>query len=153
MHTVHRTPAVSVTAAATRDLDADLLVIPVFEDDDLADEPGLDAATGGEIARARARGEFTGKPFELFLAATGHDGWPGRRLALVGAGPKADCTADRIRRIATAAGLWARQRKLVSVAILLRRALGLAPEDGVQAAAEGAVLANYDGAAYKAEPS
>ena len=156
MHTVHRTPAVTVTATPTRDLDADLLVVPVFESDDLADEPGLDAATGGEIGRARARGEFTGKPFELFMAATGHaaghDGWATRRLALVGAGPQADFTADKLRRIATAAGLWARQRKLTSVALLLRRALGLAPEDGVQAAAEGAVLANYDGAAYRAEP-
>ena len=35
--------------------EADLLVFPVFEDDKLADEVGLDSASGGEIAAALAR--------------------------------------------------------------------------------------------------
>ena len=36
---VHKTPAVTATARKTRDLDADLLVIPVFEDDTSATSP------------------------------------------------------------------------------------------------------------------
>ena len=67
MHTVHQTPALAVTATATRDLDADLIILPVFEDDDFADEAGLNDACAGEIERARQRGELTGKAFELFF--------------------------------------------------------------------------------------
>src|SRR5205809_103692 len=44
MQTVHKTPTVTTTARKTRDLDADLLIIPVFEDDNLSDEPDLDRA-------------------------------------------------------------------------------------------------------------
>ena len=54
MHTVHKTPAVTVTAKATRDLAADLLLIPVFEDDQLADEIELTRASGGEYQAARS---------------------------------------------------------------------------------------------------
>ena len=58
MHTVHKTPRIAVSHLGAGALDADLLVVPVFDTDDLADEPGLDAATGGEIAASRARREF-----------------------------------------------------------------------------------------------
>jgi leucyl aminopeptidase len=151
MNTVHRTPAVTVTAKPSRDLDVDLLVVPVFEQDDLADQPELDAASGGEIARARVRGELTGKLFELFVTATAHAGWPVRRVALVGAGPRAEVTRDKIRRIATVGALAARQRKLTKLAVVLRTIPGLSGDALVQAAAEGAILGNYDGASYKTE--
>jgi len=61
-------------------VDADLLVVPWFEDEALSAVDGLDAASGGEIARALASKEFTGKTFELFAAsltegAGGPAGW------------------------------------------------------------------------------
>src|SRR5690349_15680129 len=117
MHTVHRTPALAVTATATRDLDADLIILPVFEDDDFADEAGLNDACGGEIERARQRGELTGKACELFLTIAPQSGSAPRRFALVGAGARSRVTADTIRRLATVGGLAARHRKLGSVAI------------------------------------
>src|SRR5688572_12084145 len=98
MHTVHKTPAVTLTSRASRDLSADLLVIPVFEDDDLADEAGLDEASGGDIGRARQRGEITGKPYEVFL--TSLRGWKAARVGLIGVGARKDLTADRLRRVA-----------------------------------------------------
>ena len=52
MQTVHKTPAVTATARKTRDLDADLLIVPVFEDDNLSDEPDLDRASGASPLRA-----------------------------------------------------------------------------------------------------
>ena len=62
MHTVHKTPAVTATARPTRDLDADLLIIPVFEDDDLSDEPDLDRGLGWRVRRrARSAGRITGQ--------------------------------------------------------------------------------------------
>ena len=153
MHTVHKTPAVTVTAKATRDLDADLLIIPVFEDDDLADEGELDTASGGEYTRARSRGEFTGKPFEQFLTPVAPGTWKARRALLVGAGGRKDFTAERLRRIATIGGLAARQRRMTSMAIASRPADGVKGDRAAQALVEGAILANFEGMSYKtAEP-
>ena len=149
MHIVHKTPAVSVTAKATRDLAADLLIIPVFEDDDLTDEEGLDRASGGEYARAKNRGEFQGKAFEQLSTPIEDDTWKTRRALLVGAGRRGDFTADRLRRIATMGGLAARQRRLTSVAIAARAVDGVPAAQAAQALAEGAVLANYEGRTYK----
>ena len=149
MQTVHKTPAVTATARKTRELDADLLVIPVFADDNLADEPDLDRASGGEYAGSRQRREFGGKPFEqLFTPLTG-EGWKARRALWIGAGSRADVTTEMLRRIATMGGLFARQRRLGSIAIVWRGADGLAPDRAAQALAEGAVLANYEGTSYK----
>jgi leucyl aminopeptidase len=149
MQTVHKTPAVTVTARKTRDLDADLLVIPVFEDDTLSDEPDLDRASGGEYAGARQRREFTGKPFEQLFTPLAADGWKARRALWIGAGPRADLTTERLRRIATLGGLFARQRRFGSLAIVWRAVEGVGADRAAQALAEGAVLANYEGTSYK----
>ncbi len=147
MHTVHRTPAVAVTTRAPREIDADLLIVPVFEEDDLGDVGDLDAASGGEIGRARSRGEFKGKAFDVF--STPLPGWTPARVALVGAGPRTDFSPDRLRRIAVVGGLAARQRRLVKVALLHRAGTSVAPQVAAQVLAEGVVLANFEGASYK----
>ena len=104
MQTVHKTPAVTVTARKTRDLDTDLLIIPVFEDDNLSDEPDLDRASGGEYGGARQRREFTGKLFEQLFTPLGGDGWKARRALWVGAGPLGAARRSRERLPALAAG-------------------------------------------------
>jgi leucyl aminopeptidase len=149
MHTVSTTPAVAVTVRPARELTADLLVVPAFEADDLEDYPDLDPATGGEIARARARGELTGKPFELFVTNVTAPGWQVPRVVLVGAGRRADATREQLRRIAIVGGLAARQRRVGRIAILHRSDARMSAEGAAQALAEGVCLANYDGAAYK----
>jgi leucyl aminopeptidase len=149
MHTVHKTPAVTVTAKATRDIDTDLLIIPVFEDDDLADESELDTASGGEYTRARSRGEFRGKAFEQFLTPVADGTWKARRALLVGAGGRKDFSAERLRRIATIGGLTARQRRMTSIAIAARAADSVEGDHAVQALVEGAILANFEGMSYK----
>jgi leucyl aminopeptidase len=146
---VHKTPAVTATARKTRDLDADLLVIPVFDDDNLSDEPDLDRASGGEYTAARQRREFGGKPFEQLFTLLAGEGGKARRALWIGAGARADLTTERLRRIATAGGLFARQRRLGSIAIVWRAVDGIAPDRAAQALAEGAVLANYEGTSYK----
>src|SRR5258705_9655800 len=117
MHTVHKTPAVTVTAKATRDLTADLLIIPVFEDDQLADEVDLARASGGEYGAARSRGEFTGKAFEQLFILLDGDMWKTRRALFVGAGRSKDFTSERLRRIAVIGGLAARQPEFASMGI------------------------------------
>jgi leucyl aminopeptidase len=148
MHTVHKTPAVIVTAKATRDLAADLLIIPVFEDDDLADG-GLARACLAEYRRARERGEFQGKAFDQLSTVVEDAGWKTRRVLLIGAGKRQDASADHFRRIATIGGLAARHRRLTSIAISAGAVERVASAHLLQAIAEGVVLANYEGTTYK----
>jgi hypothetical protein len=100
-------------------VEADLLVVPAFEGDDFADLAGLDAATGGEAGRAITNHEFSGKPYELFLTPVTHN-WKARRVALVGAGPRARFDADLARRVATTGVLAARARRISRVVVLFR---------------------------------
>ena len=140
------TPVVSLLAASAADVDTDLLIVPVFEGESVPDLDGLDAATGGAVGRAIASGEVQGKPYDLFLTPAGN-GWRASRVALVGAGKADEYTPERVRRVATAAALGARQRRIERIAWVHRGAI--APADGVRAAAEGLVLASFSGDTYK----
>ena len=147
MQTVHRTPAIAVVATTSRDIQTELLIIPIFEDDTLQDEAELDSASGGEVAAARARGEFKAKPFELFFTAV--RGWKAPRVALVGLGSRKDFTDDRLRRAATTGALAARQRGVTRMAIIDRRDTGVDAGRAAQVLAEGAIVGNFDGASYR----
>ena len=147
MHTVHRVPSVIQTAEPMRAIRADLLVIPAFEDDAFVDEPLLDDAAGGAIARARATGEFRANAYELFV--TGLSGWKAERVMLVGAGPRRRVTADVLRRVAATAGLAARQRRIAQFAFVHRDGTGVDADAATQAITEGLVLANFEAASYK----
>jgi leucyl aminopeptidase len=149
MQQVHKTPAVTATARKTRELDGEIIIVPVFENDDLSDEPDLVRALGGEYASARQRGEFTGKPFEQLLVTVSGDSVKARRALLVGVGPLEDVTTERVRRMATVGAMAARQRRLASMAVLWRSVDAIDIEHAAQALAEGAVLANYEGTSYK----
>jgi leucyl aminopeptidase len=154
MQTAHRTPAFTLATQPISELDTDLLLIPVFEDDDLADEPGLEQATGGELARAKARGELRGKLFDVFVTRISVEGWKPARVALVGAGKASDFGADRLRRVSTVGALAARQRRATKIAVLHRAGPSIRADRAVQVIAEGVCLANYEGGSYKtdAEP-
>ena len=112
MPTVHKTPAFAATTEAA-ELTAEFLLVPTFEQDDFSDVPWLTARAHGQIERARARGELSGKLYEVFLAVL--DGDRPVRAALVGAGPRESFTADRLRRVATTSGLTARRGRYTTV--------------------------------------
>ena len=140
---------VSVTLVKNRaaEVTTDLLVIPVFEDEDVAARvPGLDDATGGAVGRAASSRELQGRPYELFLTPV-ISGWRAERVALVGAGKTPEFNTERLRRTATAAALAARQRRVKRIAFLQRTDLPAAL--AVQAIAEGLLLANFSGDSYK----
>ena len=151
MRTVYTTPAIARTAGPAPQIDAALLIVPVFAEDDLADETGLHQAAGGEIERARARGEFTGKLFDQFVTGVTAEGWKASRLVLVGAGPRAEFTPDRLRRVAVVGGLAARQRRVARIGVLHREGTSVTGVQAAQVIAEGVCLANYDGGSYKTE--
>ncbi len=144
---------IDVVAAPVSAVDTDLLIIPAFEEDDLSDVPGLDDATGGEIARALVTREVRGKAYEVFLTPVTQTGWRPRRLAVVGAGSPVDYGTDRVRKVASAAGLAARDRRITRVAFLARvpprRADAIEPTSLARAAAEGLTLARFNAGRYK----
>ncbi len=141
-------PAIRLFTGDLRSVDTDLLVVPVFDGEALAAAvPGLDAATRGEIARATASGEIRGRIYEIFLTPAGAGGWSAARVAVEGAGKAADFTTERLRKLAAAAALAARTRRVARVAFLLRGPFTGA--EGVQAVAEGLLLAAFSVDQYK----
>jgi hypothetical protein len=88
-----------------RALDTDLLLVPWFQDEAPSGVPGLDAATGGEIARAIASGEFAGRLFDVFLAQTTDAAWRPHRVLSIGAGRAPDCQLKWRGRLLPSAGL------------------------------------------------
>ncbi len=140
--------------------DADLLVVPWFEGQSLDDGavtavlPGIDAAMGGELGRALASREFTGKLYELFLAPVHNSLWKARRIMVVGAGDRATFGPAVVRRLATASGLAARDRKVARMAFACPQEPSSAIETKVlQAAVEGLTLAEFQPGRYKTDRS
>jgi leucyl aminopeptidase len=135
-------------------VDAELVIAPWFEDDRPSAIPGLDEAAGGELARALDSKEFGAHPYDLFItpiASASAREWKARRVALIGAGRSADFTTDLARRLATAGGLAAKQRRVGRVAFLARTD-GPAKVDAqqlAQAIAEGLTLAEFNVGTYK----
>jgi leucyl aminopeptidase len=151
MHTVHKTPRVTVSQRATSDLQADVLAIPVFEDDAFGDEPGLDAATGGDIRAAHTRKELRGTLYEVFQTHAAAP-WKTPKLLLVGAGKRQEFTAERLRRLAITSGLATRQRRGTMLAVVHRAGTALPAGRAVEVLAEGVTIANFEGASFKSTP-
>jgi leucyl aminopeptidase len=126
-------------------IDTDILIVPWFADDGPA-AMGLDTATGGEVARALDSKEYQAKPYEHFLAPVTDRTWRARRLALVGGGT-CERGSDLIRKLATAAGLAVRQKRVARAAFVVRG--GGDSAELAQAVAEGLTLAEFDAGTYK----
>ena len=135
----------SVAFAAASEIDTDLLIVPIFEADRLDDVPGLEAAAGGHIRRALETGEVRGRPYEYFVTPV--TGWKAPRVALVGAGKRESLTTERLRRVATAAALGARVRRIKRLAWVIRGELPVPA--AVQASVEGLGLAAFNVDRYK----
>jgi hypothetical protein len=114
----------STPIACTRDplssIDTDLVIVPWFDDEAAGAVPGVDGATGGELARALAAKEFPAKAYELFATPSVDRAFKPRRLAFIGAGkrPRASgrgkgaCHAWRSRCAGTATWpSWRRRRR------------------------------------------
>jgi leucyl aminopeptidase len=130
-------------------VDVDLLVVPWFEGEGSAAIPEIDAATGGEVARAIQTKEFAGRLYDVFTARITDSSWRARRVALAGAGDQSVFAGEVARRVATAVGLWARQHRVPRVAFLARREGTADLMEMTQAIAEGLTLAEFDAGRYK----
>jgi leucyl aminopeptidase len=140
-------PSLAFTVSRLADVDTDLLFVPLFEGEDPGGfAPCLDDGARGRVARAVSSREMQGKPYELFLtniAGSSHVD----RLAVIGAGKAAEFSTERLRRVAAAAAIAARQRRVRRVAFLNRGDLDATA--AVQAIAEGLTLASFSGDRYK----
>ena len=135
-----------VFAGDLRDLVTDILVVGAFEGD-AASLAGWWAPTHGELERALASHEFTGKLYESFVTPIVEPGFSARRLAVVGLGRQHDFTVDRARRVASAAAAMARQKRIRRVAFHANGVFGSAAM--IQAIAEGLTFAEFDAGVYK----
>src|SRR5262249_13211600 len=128
-------PSIRLLTGDPGSIDTDLLVIPAFDGEAAAGAiADLDAASGGEGGRAFTSGENRGRLYDFFLTPTAAKTWKAARLAIAGAGKSAEFTTERLRKLASAAALAARTRRIARVAFLLRAPW--AGADAVQAAAE-----------------
>ena len=139
------------TDAPLSAVDVELVIVPWFEEDEPSSVSGVDAGSSGEVGRAIESREFQGKRYDLFLAPIADRSWRPRRVALIGAGARAACDTEVLRKLAAAAGLAARQRRVSRVAFAIRGEG--TPAALAQAACEGLTLSEFYGGSYKtAEP-
>ncbi|OYW05638.1 MAG: hypothetical protein B7X11_01780, partial [Acidobacteria bacterium 37-65-4] len=138
-----------VTPAA--EVAVDMLFVPVFQDEGdgpLNAIPGLESASAGWIAQVRASGEFRAKAYEFFIVPVAGS-WKATRIALVGAGRRADLTSERLRMIAASCGYTARLRGVTSAAVLIRE--GFDPVATAAIMADGLSAAEFEIGIYKAD--
>jgi leucyl aminopeptidase len=139
---------VRLFTGAPADADTDLLVVPMFDAESIGDAlPAVDAATAGEVKRATASGEIKGRLYEFFVTPSSGGGWKPGRVAIAGAGKATDFTTERLRKVASAAALMARGRRIARVAFMVRGPIPA--REAVQAIAEGLVLAGFSVDQYK----
>lgn len=146
MNTGQKSKQIDVFTGDPRSADTDLLIVSAFEGqtDSLS---GWSQPTAGETERAISSKEFSGKLYELFITPIVDRGYRPGRLAAIGLGPAADFTTDRARRVAAAAGIAARQRKIGRIAFVAEGPLET--REMCQAIAEGLTFAEFDAGRYK----
>jgi leucyl aminopeptidase len=147
MPTVQNAAAVAAVSGPLSSADADLVAVPWFEDEPASTVEGIDAATGGEISRALASREFQAKSFDTFFATISGHGWRASRIALIGAGRRANADSDLMRKLAATAGSIARQKRVGRLAFAVRGTGSVA--ELAQAVTEGLTLAEFYGGSYK----
>jgi leucyl aminopeptidase len=138
---------VTVDSRAPVDVSADLLALPMgaTRAKRLRLEPrlaALDRASGGQIRTAFASGDFSGKKDQTLLLYSGR-GLRARRILLLGLGEDSELDAEALRCSAGQAVSQAASRKARRVAFAVPRAAVATDPAGIQALAEGALLADY----------
>lgn len=143
-------PVFSGTTDGPESVHVDVLFVPVFEGEDTLDDlPGLDDATGGDIAHARSSAEYRARLYSFYTTRVVSGPYKAVRVALVGAGRREDVDPERIRRIAAACSYTARLRSMGSAGIVIRA--GWDPVHAAQMAADGMSTAEFDSGTYKSE--
>ncbi len=149
MRTPFELPRIAVRPARPQVVEADLLIIPVAQDQTAAAVAAFDEAVGGELASALNRGEFQAKPNQTLVCHASGNQWQTRRVVFVGGGPRAELSAERFRRMAATAGRLAIEQRQPRVAWLDAEHGVLGARARVETIVEGLSRANFDGGFHK----
>ena len=131
-----------------QDVDADALVVPLFEGEKPANGPlsNVDAALNGALSRAVDLKEITGKRYQMMIVYT-----EGRIKApcilMVGAGKMEEYAPEYARNVASAAMRHFRGRPASRLAYYVRGDRPAAME--VRTAVEGAIYGTFEPDEYK----
>jgi leucyl aminopeptidase len=150
MHAPYEVPRVSVSDVALSAADDDLLIIPVAQDHAAAAAGRYDTTLGDELRSAIERGEFRGKPHEIYVAS-GATGWKAPRVVFVGGGPRAELTVERFRRMAATAAQAARNQKRARIGWADVEPGSLPSAARIETIAEGLVIANFNNGVHKSK--
>ncbi len=137
---------VSVTTIPLRELDVDLLLIPVAEDEVETTLAGLGEVFGPPAVRAAA--DFKGKLGSGVMFYP--EGANARRVALVGLGAAAGIDAERVRRSVAEGVRFVETAKAETIGIAAP-SVALDPEVVSQSLVEGFMLAAYRFLRYKTD--
>jgi leucyl aminopeptidase len=145
---------IKVEQVSLTEIRCDLLVVNLFEGVKvLGGATGaVDKALGGELTKSIKQGEMEGKLGQVTILHT-LGKLPAQRLAVVGLGKKEEFGPDEIRTASAAAIKAAKGIRAERVATIVHGAGigGLDIRGAAQAAAEGAVLGEYEFEGYKSE--
>ncbi|MBI4456112.1 MAG: leucyl aminopeptidase [Acidobacteria bacterium] len=130
------------------EIEADVLAVPVFEDEDVASQEFavLRSGTDGLIAEVLQSREFRGRPGDFYLVPRPPK-LHAKRLLLCGAGRRAQYDADRIRQLMSNG--FARWRQVIFKRVALWKRQGVEVDRTACAAVEGLILASYDPEEFK----
>lgn len=132
------------STASPADVEADVLVLPVFEGPEAG--PGVKDVKDIDLLAAYADAKLKGKKGESLRVPT--PGAKAKAVVLVGLGPKVDADADAVRRaVGKVAPSLAKQRSVATT--LAQAARGRAAAEAVQAVVEGLLLGAYRFTRYK----
>lgn len=135
----------TLSASPLSSLDSPLLVVPFPKGGTLSQAVReLDGqCLGGAIQRAIEEGDLRGGEEEaiLFYNATGSGP---RRVVVLGAGTEAEASAETVRRFAGRGVRQAEKLRLTSLALRVELPSSVGAGEGIQAAAEGLILAAWD---------
>jgi leucyl aminopeptidase len=138
--------AVKVTAGMLHTVEADAIVVSVFEGVAALAGPAkdVDEALDGAIGDIMDAGDFTGKKEQVAVLYT-RSAVPARRVLVVGLGEQADFSLDSVRRAAAVAAHRARDLQVSHMATVLHgiEAGGIEPGAAAQAVVEGTLLGLY----------
>jgi leucyl aminopeptidase len=152
MPVAYEVPKIHVLSIPAPSVDADLIVVPVAEDHAGGAVAEFDAAVGGSLGLALARGEFTPRLLDSFGASITASGWTATRMVFMGGGNRAEIGPERLRRMAACAVTLARQQRRGRIAWLDVEPGTMDAAQRADILGEGLTTANFDGGIHKSRP-
>jgi leucyl aminopeptidase len=137
---------IDVSVGAIQEQSSELVVVNLFEG---VTEPAgataaVDQALGGRLGKLVAWGDCRGKLNETAVLYPG-EGFPARRVMLVGLGKREEFDLDKIRQVSATVARKAQSLGVTAYATIVHGAGagGLDPAQAAQALVEGTLLAGY----------